>query len=89
MLRGTVFSLYVLLEYLNIKQDIVYQLWPYTYILKCSACTGLAKHNKLSKLLCIISRLMVVSHRAKKKQAVRDERVSYLQVAPLGTLLML
>ena len=29
------------------------------------------------------SRLTIVSHEAKKKQAVRDERVSYLQVAPL------
>ena len=29
------------------------------------------------------SRLPVVSCRAKKKQVIRDERVSYLQVAPL------
>ena len=29
------------------------------------------------------SRLTVVSREAKKKQAVRDERVCYLQVAPL------
>ena len=32
-----------------------------------------------------ISRL--TSRKAKKKQAVRDERVSYLQVAPLWNLL--
>ena len=31
----------------------------------------------------LISRLMIVSREAKKKQALRDERVSYLQVAPL------
>ena len=30
-----------------------------------------------------ISRLTIVSHEAKKKQAVRDEQVSYLHVAPL------
>ena len=30
-----------------------------------------------------ISRLTIVSREAKKKQAVRDERVSYLHVAPL------
>ena len=30
-----------------------------------------------------ISRLTAVSREAKKKQAVRDERVCYLQVAPL------
>ena len=30
-----------------------------------------------------ISRLMIVSCEAKKKQAVCDERVSYIQVAPL------
>ena len=30
----------------------------------------------------ILSRLTVVSHEAKKKQTVRDEQVSYLQVAP-------
>ena len=30
-----------------------------------------------------ISRLMIVSREAKKKQAVRDEQVSYLHVAPL------
>ena len=30
-----------------------------------------------------VSRLTIVSREAKKKQAVRDERVSYLQVAPL------
>ena len=32
---------------------------------------------------CIISRLTIVSREAKKKQAVRDEQVSYLHVAPL------
>ena len=31
----------------------------------------------------ILSRLTVVSREAKKKQAVRDERVCYLQVAPI------
>ena len=31
----------------------------------------------------ILSRLKIVSREAKKKQAVRNERVSYLQVAPL------
>ena len=31
----------------------------------------------------IISRLTIVSREAKKKQAVRDEQVSYLHVAPL------
>ena len=30
-----------------------------------------------------ISRLTIVSREAKKKQAVRDEQVSYLHVAPL------
>ena len=30
-----------------------------------------------------LSRLTIVSRDAKKKQAVRDEQVSYLQVAPL------
>ena len=30
-----------------------------------------------------ISRLTIVSREAKKKQAVRDEQVCYLQVAPL------
>ena len=34
-------------------------------------------------LVCIISRLTIVSREAKKKQAVRDEQVSYLHVAPL------
>ena len=31
----------------------------------------------------IISRLTIVSRKAKKKQAIRDDWVSYLQVAPL------
>ena len=30
-----------------------------------------------------VSRLMIVSREAKKKQAVRDKKVSYLHVAPL------
>ena len=30
-----------------------------------------------------VSRLTIVSREAKKKQAVRDEQVSYLHVAPL------
>ena len=34
-----------------------------------------------------ISRLMIVSHEAKKQQAVRDEQVSYLHVAPLCKML--
>ena len=33
--------------------------------------------------VCIVSRLTIVSREAKKKQAVRDERVSYLHVALL------
>ena len=32
---------------------------------------------------CVKSRLTIVSREAKKKQAVRDEQVSYLHVAPL------
>ena len=36
-----------------------------------------------------ISRLTVVSREAKKKQAVRDEWVCYLQVAPRWNLLTL
>ena len=28
-----------------------------------------------------LSKLMIVNHKAKKKQAVRDKRVSYLQIA--------
>ena len=43
---------------------------------KSSLLAWILKFNNL------ISRLMVVSRRA-KKQAVRDEPVSYLQVAPL------
>ena len=31
----------------------------------------------------VLSRLTIVSREAKKKQAVRDEQVSYLHVAPL------
>ena len=31
----------------------------------------------------MVSRLTIVSREAKKKQAVRNERVSYLHVAPL------
>ena len=31
----------------------------------------------------LVSRLTIVSREAKKKQAVRDEQVSYLHVAPL------
>ena len=30
-----------------------------------------------------VSRLTIVSHEAKKKQAIHDEQVSYLHVAPL------
>ena len=36
-----------------------------------------------SYLVPLKSRLTIVSREAKKKLAVRDERVSYLQVAPL------
>ena len=39
---------------------------------------GHNKHNRRS-----LSRLTIVSREAKKKQAVRDEQVSYLHVAPL------
>ena len=35
------------------------------------------------RVCCIISRLTIVSREAKKKQAIRDEQVSYLHVAPL------
>ena len=34
-------------------------------------------------ILLSISRLTIVSREAKKKQAVRNEQVSYLHVAPL------
>ena len=43
-------------------------------------------HEALHNILIIhtyVSRLTVVSHEAKKKQAIHNERVSYLQVAPL------
>ena len=36
-----------------------------------------AEHSEL------LSRLTIVSHKSKKKQAVRDEQASYLHVAPL------
>ena len=39
--------------------------------------------NRCMPIIVDLSRLTVVSRGAKKKQAVRDERVSYLQVAPL------
>ena len=39
-------------------------------------CFVSIKHN-------LISRLTIVSREAKKKQAVRDEQVSYLHVVPL------
>ena len=40
--------------------------------------------NVVTNLL--ISRLTIVSRETKKKQAVRDEQVSYLHVAPLRNL---
>ena len=39
--------------------------------------------RKINKQTTMLSRLTVVSRGAKKKQAVRNEQVSYLQVAPL------
>ena len=44
------------------------------------------QHYVASSCVCMyvyISRLTIVSREAKKKQAVRDERVCYLQVAPI------
>ena len=37
----------------------------------------------LQKLKSLVSRLTIVSREAKKKQAVRNERLSYLHLAPL------
>ena len=49
-----------------------------------TSCCGNRPYHEYSHICCNeISRLKVVSRGAKKKQAVRDERVSYLQVAPL------
>ena len=52
-------------------------LFKYVFILMISVC------NLLLFTLVAISRLTIVSREAKKKQAVRDEQVSYLHVAPL------
>ena len=40
-------------------------------------------HAMIKSKVGIKSRLTIVSREAKKKQAVRDEQVSYLHVAPL------
>ena len=42
-----------------------------------------ANSSNYSTTIIIISRLTIVSRKAKKKQTVRDEQVSYLRVAPL------
>ena len=47
-------------------------------------CVYIVHIRIIIKILYIyISRLTIVSREAKKKQAVRDEQVSYLHVAPL------
>ena len=38
---------------------------------------------EVAMYVCMISKLTIVSREAKKKQALCNERVSYLQVAPL------
>ena len=43
----------------------------------------LCVHMRIQIHCMDVSRLTVVSRGAKKKQAVHDERVSYLQIAPL------
>ena len=61
---------------------------PVTYVHNYVACS--IESSSLFASLYIVmllmhqaSRLTIVSCEAKKKQAVRDERVSYLQLAPL------
>ena len=57
------------------KCSLIYYLYMHTYV-------ELIQRHMLGDLW-VTSRLTIVSREAKKKQAVRDEQVSYLHVAPL------
>ena len=50
---------------------------------ECMSHLLIVTGSKLSNHSAPLSRLTIVSREAKKKQAVRDERVCYLQVPPL------
>ena len=85
------------LYYVSTKKfETLYELkaFKYTYTVTAQRQCRIHEHftHELTHLLdraMQLSRLTIVSREAKKKQAVRDEWVCYLQVAPLWNLLTL
>ena len=61
--------LYQVCTCIFVTNNSLYCVYTYIVFQRCFSAT--------------ISRLTIVSHEAKKKQAIRDERVSYLQAALL------